>query len=86
MPVKSGKTVGQLSVDELKDLIGRVVEEKLEKRLLDYTVDEDGFRISARRDEEDDLSFKPGFEKGLRRATKDAKTGRVKKLGVIPSK
>lgn len=86
MSTKTVKKVGQLSIDELRDLIGQVVEEKLEKHLSDYIVDEDGFRISARRDEEDDLSFTPRFGKGLRRSIQEARAGRVNSLKAIRKK
>jgi len=86
MSTKTAKKVGQLSIDELRDLIGQVVEEKLEKLLPDYVVDEEGFRISARSDEEDDLPLKPAFEKGLRRSIQEAKAGRVKSLKTIRKK
>lgn len=86
MPTKISKKVGQLSIDELRDLIGQVVEEKLGKLLPDYVADEEGLRISARPDEEDDLPLKPEFEKGLRRAVKEAKAGKVKSLKEVRSR
>ena len=39
MSTKTIKKVGQLSIDELRDLVGQVVEEKLGKLLPDYVVD-----------------------------------------------
>ncbi|GEM_PF-5509260 len=86
MSTKTARKVGQLSIDELRDLIGQVVEEKLEKLLPDYVVNEEGLRISARPDEEDSLPLKPEFEKGLKRAIREAKGGRVKSLKTIRSR
>ena len=76
MTTKDMKKVSQLSIDEFKELVGQIIEEKLQRyQPLAFYYGDDGVKTALVSDPEDDLSFKPEFEKGLRRALQDAESG-----------
>jgi hypothetical protein len=78
MPTKATKKVSQLSIEEFEELVGQIVEEKLQHyKVLAFYYDDDGVKTAIGEDPEDDLPFKPEFEEGLRRALQDVEAGRT---------
>jgi len=78
MPTTATKQVSQLSVAEFKELLGQVVEEKLQRyQALVLYYDDDGVKTALGSDPEDDLPLKPEFEEGLRHALQDVEAGRT---------
>ena len=72
------KKVSQLSVDEFKDLIGQIIEEKLQHyQYLAFYYDDDGVKTALGNDPEDDLPLRPEFEEELRKAFQDSEVGRT---------
>ena len=78
MPKKATKKVSQLLVNEFKELVGQIVEEKLQcYQALAFYYDDDGVRTALVSDTEDNLPLNPEFEEGLRRALQDVEAGRT---------
>ena len=78
MEAKTTKMVSQLSVDEFKELVGRIIEEKLQRyQPLAFYYDDDGVKTALVNDPEDELSLSPEFEEGLRKALQDVEAGRT---------
>ena len=76
MSTEATKKVSQLSVDEFKELVGQIVEEKLQRyRALAFYYDDDGVKTALGSDLEDNLPLNPEFEEGLRRALQDVGGG-----------
>jgi hypothetical protein len=81
MQTKATKKVSQLSIEEFKELVGQIVEEKLQRyKALVFYYDDDGVKTALCDVPEDDLPLKPEFEEGLRRALQDVETGRIVEL------
>ena len=78
MPTKVTKKVSQLSIDEFKELVGQIVEEKLQRyQALAFYYDDDGVKTAIGSDPEDNLPLNQEFEKGLQRALQDVEAGRT---------
>lgn len=65
------KSVGDLTVQEFEELVGRVVDRRMQVWLDQFLDDLRGF------DEEDQAELRPEFADGLRRAIEQARRGEV---------
>ena len=78
MATKATKMVNQLSVDEFKELVGKIIEEKLQRyQPLAFYYDDDGVKTALVSDPEDELPLRPEFEEGLQKALQDVEAGRT---------
>ena len=87
MQAKAGKKISQLTIDEFKELVGQIIEEKLQNHpVFGFYYDEDGVKTALGSDPEDELPINQEFEKGLKEALQDVEMGRVVTLKYIKSR
>ncbi len=87
MQEKAKKKISQLTVDEFKELVGQIIEEKLQNHpAFGFYYDEDGIKTALKSDPEDELPLSRDFEKGLKEALQDVEAGRVVTLKDIKSR
>ena len=87
MQEKVKKKISQLTVDEFKELVGQIIEEKLQNHpALGFYYDEDGVNTAIKSDPEDDPPLRQEFEEGLKEALQDVKEGHVMNLKDIKSR
>jgi len=79
--------ISQLTIDEFKELVGQIIEEKLQNYpAFGFYYDEDSIKTALGNDSEDEMPFSQEFEKGLKEALQDVKAGRIVTLKDIKSR